>query len=780
MTGNRAFYIYVLLFALGTAGAQLTPVFIPAWVTMLGAAALAPGLLVPALRPVMVCLAGIAWTLLRADLILAAQWPADLEGKDVTITGTVHGPPRDGERYLKFDLDVERARRNGRGAGFRGRVRLRWYDPPPSARTRLETGSTWRLTVRVKQPHGHYNPGGFDYEAYLFREHIRATGYVRDGGANTLLAAPDGAALGTARQWLRERLEVAMGDADHPGLLEALALGDRSRISDTEWATLRATGTNHLIAISGLHIGFAAGIGALLGLWIGRLGALLFPAAAAPRLAALGGLAAAGAYAALSGFHVPAQRAFVMAAVFLLGMFFRRHPWNGRGLFVALAAVLILDPFSTLDPGFWLSFCAVALILCWLAGRGERGTGGRVLEAVKLQCMLSLALLPLVAVFFGSVSTVSAPANLLAVPVVMFGVVPSCLLATASAALGWPAAAAASLTAGERVLDLLWPVLSWLGHLSFSTLEVHPDTWQAACLLAGAFWIVLAGPGKRAWGLAAVLVLLAPGPDAPRDGEFRLVVLDVGQGLSAVVQTRHRTLVYDTGPKYPGGFSLASAVVIPYLRARSVDDIDTLIVSHGDNDHRGGFEDLRARFPAARILSSVAGELPGARYCVRGQHWQWDGVEFEILHPRSSHPPRHNNSSCVLRVAGRYGSALLTADIEAPAEESLLTEQGTALRSDVLLVPHQGSATSSTPSFIDAVDPRWAVVSAGYLNRYGHPRPKVMARYRARGIRTINTAFAGAIIMRFTRTGLSVRGWREMRPRYWLQRSGPGHIHGTI
>lgn len=758
------------LFVLGTAGAQLTPVLVPAWLSALAGIALAPCFLTAALRPPAFLVVGALWTLLRADLLLSSEWPAPLESRDVEVVGAVADLPERGERYLKFDLIVDRASFEGEAVDFSGRVRLRWYDAPAAAAGRLKAGSRWRLRVRLKRPHGYYNPGGFDYEAYLYREGVRATGYVRSAADNTRLDRPGRRSLQAVRQVLRDRLEASLDGARFPGMLKALALGDRSAISEAQWQTLRRTGTSHLIAISGLHVGFAAAIGALLGLWAGRLATLINPAVAAPRVAALGGLCLALLYAAVSGFEVPAQRAFVMAAVFLLGVLCRRHVWNLRGLCLALAVVLLLNPAAVHDPGFWLSFSAVAVILAWLANREPAARRRRVVEAAALQCLLSLALVPLVAAFFGVASVVSAPANLLAVPVVMFGIVPPSLASVVLLAAGLEAPARLCLDWADGVLALLWAVLSRLGDLDHASVLLQLEVWQSLVLLGGLLWALSAGSRARVWGIAALAVLLAPGPPGPAPGAFRVTVLDVGQGLSVVVETAHRTLVYDTGPRYPGGFSLADRVVAPYLRWRSTAGIDTLIVSHGDNDHRGGYEALRAAFPVGRVLSSVAGELAGAEYCRSGQRWTWDGVTFEILHPRRENPPHHNNASCVLRIESPHGSALLTGDIESEAEAAVLRASGAALRSDILLVPHQGSRTSSTRGFLDRVAPRWAVVSAGYRNRYGHPHPEVVDRYRARDIPLFNTARSGAVIAAVTREGIEVRGWRELRPRYWQSR----------
>ncbi|MGA8260643.1 MAG: DNA internalization-related competence protein ComEC/Rec2 [Arenicellales bacterium] len=777
MTGNRAFYIYTVLFALGTACAQLSPVSVPAWLTISGGLVLVPCALVRPLRPAVVCLAGVAWALFRADLVLAVQWPRALEGRDVTIVGKIAGLPQRGRHYLKFDLDVEHAERGGRVVSFDGRIRLRWYSPPWYAVAQVKAGTRWRLVVRLKRPHGYYNPGGFDYEGYLFRRGIRATGYVRRSGVDSRLS-PAGLSLGSLRQALKDRLDLGLTGLRHAGLLRALAIGDRSTISEAEWHTLRATGTSHLISISGLHIGFAAGIGVFLGVWLGRFAGLFARGVAAPRIGALGGLCFATAYAALSGFNVPAQRALVMALVFLFGVLCRRHSWNMRGLCLALIAVLVINPASVHDAGFWLSFCAVAFILAWIARANRRQQAARIpdvrsaepltwrdraAETVKLQWMLSLALLPLVALFFGRVSTVSAPANMLAVPVVMFCIVPPCLLGTVAVTFGWEGVASLCLRIADRVADLLWAALTWLGQLHYSSLPLHLELWQAFVLMAGAAWIVLVRPRRRAWGAVCLVALLAPAPAGPARGEVRLAVLDVGEGLAVVVRTRHHTLLYGTGPSYPGGFSLSRAVVIPYLRSRSVRTIDTLIVP--DGRRRNGMDDLRTAFRLRRVLAGHIRRLPGVLSC-GGRHWRWDGVTFRIL----DLSPGSGDGGCVLKVTGRYGSLLLTGDIQAAEERALQRRWSGALHSDVLLVPHHGGTGASTLPFITRVAPSWAIVSAGYLNRYGHPRPEVMSRYRTHGIRTITTGFAGAVIVDLSRDGIRVQGWRARRPRYWLTR----------
>ncbi|MDX9767228.1 MAG: DNA internalization-related competence protein ComEC/Rec2, partial [Ectothiorhodospiraceae bacterium] len=522
----------------------------------------------------------------------------------------------------------------------------------------------------------------------------------------------------------------------------------------------------HLMAISGLHVGLVAGLAGLLALRLWRLSARLCLWLAAPRAAALAGLAAGFVYALLAGFAIPTQRALVMLTVVAAALAWGRIGTPSRTLALALLAVLLLDPLSVLSPGFWLSFAAVAVILYALTGR----RAGHPLAWLRIQVVIAIGLLPLTVWFFQFGAVVSPLANLIAVPWVGFVVVPSTLLGAALAP--WmPAVAGLPLWLADAALDLLWPVLEWLAALPGGQWlpPAPPFVWLLLALAGGALLLAPRGWPARWLGAVLLLPMLTWQPPAPAEGDFRFTLLEVGQGLAAVIETRRHLLVYDTGPRFSDRFDAGEAAIHPYLVHRGRRRVDRLILSHGDDDHAGGAASLLARVPVGEVLGDTGDrdDLPSPRPCKAGEAWRWDGVDFELLHP-----PRgwrgDNEASCVLRVAAAGGSLLLTGDIERLAEAAMLRERREALAAEVMLIPHHGALTSSTPAFIDAVRPRLAVVSSGYGNRFGHPRPEILALYRERDIPVLDTAREGAITLRFEVDGLAIEpGYRHAVRRYW-------------
>lgn len=704
---------------------------------------------------------GFAWAYLYAAFRLADTLPAELEGLDLQVEGVVVGLPEADERRLRFLFAPSRLVLNEQDHAFRGRLRLDWYDEPPP----LSPGERWHLTVRLKRPHGMANPGTFDYEAWLFQQGIHATGQVRGAGRNHRLAQPSWwhTPVDRTRAAIQKQVAALAGEAPFTGVLLALAIGDRSGVTVAQWNVFTATGTNHLMAISGLHVGLVALLaGALVRIaWRGRL-ALRLPA---QKAAAGAALAVAALYALLAGFSVPTQRALVMIAVVALALMAGRPVRPAAGLAVALMGVLLLDPLSVLSPGFWLSFGAVAVIFYAMTGR--LGADGLWWRWGRVQVVVALALTPLLVLFFGNTS-VSAPlANLAAVPWVSFLVVPVAI-AAAFAALLFPALAAILLQAGNALMAWLWPFLELLASLAPAPRFASPPVWAVLAGALGVAWLLAprgwpARPVGALW-LLPMLLWVAP---RPSPGEVWLTLLDVGQGLATVVETARHTLVYDTGPRFGTGFDTGEAVVDPFLRARGIRRIDTLVVSHGDLDHIGGARSLTNAWPVTRLLTGVPDKLDwtASEACQRGQSWEWDGVNFEVLHP-----PRAvggNDGSCVLRIAAPGGAFLLTGDIEARTEAELVAA-GAPLRARVLVVPHHGSKTSSTDAFIDAVAPELALFPVGYRNRYRLPHPAVVERYRARGIPLMDSARDGAVTVRLAVDGtLQTEAWREQGRRYF-------------
>ena len=544
-------------------------------------------------------------------------------------------------------------------------------------------------------------------------------------------------------------------------LLRALGVGDRSAMSTAQWRVLQKTGTSHLLAISGLHVGMVAG----LVFFITRQGWSLlgdpqrWPA---PRVAAACSIIAALAYALLAGFQVPAQRALVMVSLWMLAVMWtgRPDPWRVWGL--ALLAVLLMDPFSVAAPGFWLSFAAVALI-CQLT-LGRHGRTGKLRRLLSVQFGLLVGLAPLQWLLFQQLS-ISAPfANLIAIPWIGLLVVPVML----AGILLLPFAP----TVGDWLLGLSAHSLSILWWLLEQLAGLPVNLWQSPAVSAG--WMLLFALGivivllPGAFRLAPVgVMLLLPvfwlQPERPVWGDVWFTLLDVGQGLAAVAETSNHVLVYDSGPAFRSGFNTGDAVLVPYLVNQGYRHIDRLTISHADNDHIGGARSLFERMDVFSIYSGEPGEFDWAqsKQCMAGQRWVWDQVQFEYLAPFTA--GEGNNSSCVLRIETAAGRVLLlTGDIERSIEQQLVEQHARRLAADVLVAPHHGSRTSSTDGFVNAVHPEYVLFPVGYRNRFGFPKPDVVARYQRIGARTLDTASNGAVNIRLEAgRGIEATGYRQ-------------------
>lgn len=726
--------------------------------------------------PLLFLLAGVVWASVRAGAILDESLPAALEGVDLRVEGRIADLPAPAERGLRFRFDIERAFQDGRPVALPRRVQLGFYGEPPV----LRVGERWGFVVRLRRPHSVQNPGSFDFEAYLLQQRVRATGTVRHQQPYRLLASLPaslaecvcaGYRLNRFRQQLSARLHAFIPDHPFAGMVTAFANGDDDAIADGQWQVLNRTGTSHLIAISGMNIGLVAGLMYFLlrGLWALPARTVLW--LPAPRVAAFGALLAAAGYAALAGFSIPTQRALVMLAVALGGLLLGRRTAPSVLLALALFAVLVVDPLAVLAPGFWLSFLAVAVIL--VAVNGSRGLGWRerVWAWGKLQWAVALGLLPLLLLFFQQASLSGPLANLVAIPVIELVVIPATLLGVAAGFVLPDGVTAVVLRVAGEALAMLWPLLETLAGLPGTQWTQHaPALWTVAVAAVGILLLLAPRGFPARWlGVVWLLPMFMVRPPAPAAGEVWLTLLDVGQGLSAVVRTATHTLVYDSGARFNARSDAGQRVLVPYLRQAGIARVDTLIISHGDNDHIGGSAALLAALPVDRRLSSVPERVPGAAACAAGQAWEWDGVQFVMLHPSPDRRLTGNNLSCVLRVVSRHGRMLLPGDIAARAERVLLRDQEAQLPADILVAPHHGSKSSSTESFLDAVRPGLALFPVGYRNRYGHPHPDVMQRYRERGIALAASPDAGAISVRLDAAGMHVSRYRTDQRRYWYR-----------
>lgn len=692
-------------------------------------------------------LLAFAWTAWRADLAMQARLPHALEKQDIVVSGTVTGLPQVRDGATQFEFDIAQSRFDGRRVPVHGRARLSWYAPRHGVQPEIPACSRWRLRVRMKRPHGMVNPGGMDFERAALQQGIVATGYVRNDAANAMLA--QGACVDGARSRIAQAIAAALpGDPHAARLLRALSVGDERALDEHDWQVVRATGISHLIAISGFHVGLAAVFGALLVRFAWWLVPALGLRLARPLAEAAIAFPAALAYGALAGFGLPTTRTLVMIAVVAGWRLLRRGGGFGEGFGLALVAILLVDPLSVLSAGFWLSFAGVALLAWTLAH--DRGWRGHLKEIGLAPLLMTVALLPLTVWFFGQASLVGPLANLVAVPVVSFVIVPIDLAACALL-FAWPWAGVHLLHLCAYLVDGLWWLLvhlaAWPAAMQYLPTPT-PLAFALACV--GALWLLAPrGVPARALGAVLLLPLCWPRATLPAQGAFRATVIDVGQGLSVLVRTRHHALLYDTGARYPSGFDLGETAVVPTLHALGVTHLDRLVISHGDNDHAGGAVSVLAAYPRTQAEGGEPARGPIAMVqCTADEHWQWDGVDFRMLNPSAPVTVHGNDAGCVLLVGNAAGRLLLPADTSSKIEPTLAAAvpAGPPL---VLVVPHHGSKTSSSEAYLQHLQPRLAIASAGYLNPYHHPAASVAARYAQLGIPLLDTPDTGAVGLDF-------------------------------
>ncbi|WP_344932571.1 DNA internalization-related competence protein ComEC/Rec2 [Zhongshania borealis] len=678
--------------------------------------------------------------------------PLALEGKDISLKFRVLTPPEQrGEYrpYYRFDADTD--------LKSLGRVRLNWYEEKPPV-----LGHVYQAQLRLKRPYGYRSPGAFDYGRWLFVSGYSATGYVRRSENLTKGEASNVFSAQISRYRLIAAPRAHLDRYPNGAIMKALLFADRSDISSAQWQLFQQTGTSHLMAISGMHIGMIL----LWGWGFGRVAVFFFPRALLLR--PLTAMLFCVIYAAMAGFTVPTQRALVMAAIGLLAYGLRRHISVWQAYFLAMLVVLIVDPLAPHQIGFNLSFAAVGVLLWAFQGRRQRGGGG----LLHSQWVVVIGLLPVLGMWGLGFSLASFPANLLAIPLVGLLILPSLFGGLLLLPI-WPGMANSLFAVADSLLTCLQAALGIAGQWH-AIIQFHPSVLAASLALV-AVVILLLPRGIPAKWLAFVPLLAmfyCPVP-RPAKGDLWATVLDVGQGVAVLIQTRNTSLLYDVGPDFSSGFNSADAVVLPALATYGIDRLDTLVLSHGDRDHAGAAPALIAKITPTQLfvgepISRLS--LIGKR-CHQADSWTWDGIPFEFLStslPNSS----GNNASCVLKVGEGAASILLTGDIEAEVERHLLESQASKLNSTVLLAPHHGSKTSSTREFIAAVSPSEVVFPAARLNSYGHPASSVLQRYERQGSRCWHTGLHGTIQYRFRRGELSEINYARARRYYWEEPAG--------
>jgi competence protein ComEC len=719
-----------------------------------------------------------------AALRLADELAWHDEGRDVRVTGVIASLPAQLERGVRFEFAVEGV--DTPGIHVPPRVALSWY----GREVRVVPAERWTFTVRLRRPHGSFNPGLFDLEVWMLERGLRATGYVRGDPVRTAEQVNDiGPLIDRVRYRLREALQQRLKEQRYGGVLVALVLGDQRAIGADDWALFNQSGIAHLVSISGLHITMIAGLAAWLASALWRRSRRALALAPAQTVAAVAAVLCALAYCLLAGWGVPAQRTFLMLAVVALALLARRTTRTATTLTLAAAAVCALDPWAVIAPGFWLSFGAVAAIL-WVmsgrtAGRTAASTGWRhkVLDAARAQLAVTVALVPLTMALFAQISLVSPLANAVAIPVVSLLVTPLALLAAAFVMLPEPLAAVAVplLAFAHSLFAALAEALRALVQLPAAALPwPAPPAWALVSALLGVAWLLAPRGWPARWvGVLWLLPVAAWPPPRPLANELWVTAFDVGQGTAVLVETSGAALLYDTGPRYTPQSDAGQRIIAPVLRRRGIGRLELMVVSHLDSDHSGGAASVMKEIRVGRLLSSVeAGSvvIAGAartERCEAGQYGDLGPARWRMLHPAAADYGQRrstNAMSCVMQIEMNDQRILLTGDLPAEQEHELLARDSD-LRAVLITAPHHGSRHSSSEQFLAATRPQWVVYTAGYRNRFGHPHPDVVQRYDRAGAQAARTDEDGAVTWRFAGSGeVSVHRARLVQARYWHNR----------
>ncbi len=674
------------------------------------------------------------WTLSQFHLRLAGRLDPSLANQVVTVKGVISSIPSQGPDSTRFRFRPDPVYRSG---GLPAVLLVTWYRDSPVIRA----GGYWQLELRLKPPWGGVNFQGSDKERWLFAQGIGGLGTVRSGEA---LVPPPGYrfAVNTIRERVLQDIAEQVSDERQRGVIQALATADRSGLMQPDSALLAATGTSHLLAISGLHVGLAAAGG----MWLSRLLLLFLPVSRMGGVTLMvaigGGLAGAFAYAALAGFGLPTLRSVLMLLTALSAVLLCRsiHPlW---AWVFSLAVILLIDPFAPLGAGLWFSYLAVGSLLWVFQPRTGPLNWWRTM--LMAQAGVILVLTPVSAAWFGSFSPTGFAANLLAIPWVSILVVPAVL------------AGLAVLPLSSSLAGLLWTAAGYATSALFYALDLFarlqgqvmalppPSLLQAVLGLAGAFLCLLPRGLPLRWlGLFLIVPLFLPPGQRLREGELSLEVLDAGQGTAALVNSGDYSLLYDSGPGDGRQQNLVGSVIAPALSAVNTSAPTEVIISHADLDHAGGIQSLLTRYPGADYRANLHGRIDDLAPCTSPFMRTRPGIILQTLHPSPWLPYLGNDSSCVVSLTAAGGSVLLSGDISKVIENRLISAGLGSHK--LLLVPHHGSLTSSSQAFIDTLHPQVAIATASLGNRFDFPKTEIRERYEAAGIQFWSTGDCGAL-----------------------------------
>jgi len=713
----------------------------------------------------------------------------------INVTGTVASIPEASLKRVQFEYLIDSIEQT---TCKPMRVLVSQYHYGKSNKLSVTIGERWQLTLRLKKARGFWNWGSFDYEAFLLQKGIQWTGVIVEKKPSkhpetrqniqtaqqidsyftyqTILYAIEHF-IYQCRKHISENLSKNIQRTTTFGLLNAIVTGFRESITEEQWQIMRVTGTNHLFSISGLHVSFIGGIlyGVvnLTGRYIARLPLYIPVQQVAYFTAWLGAVA----YSVFSGFALPVKRASIMTTVFTFTLLKRRVLPVWRGWCIALMLILLFEPFVVLSESFWLSFGTIAIIFYSLGKRLYLPAHLSMMQRCWIQWghihwIIGIGLLPLTILFFQQVAIWGFFANLVAIPWMGFVILPNALLGALIYLIS-PSLGNFLLGVAEQAMHALWLYLSYIAQLPLAHHTiVITHLWIFCSTILGIFlYLSPKGlPGRYYLTTLFLLPLLLCKPAQPASGEFWLTLLDVGQGLAAVVRTQNRLLIYDTGPRLGPEFDTGKVVLLPYLRHLNLRTVDKLIISHGDNDHSGGAQSILQNLSVKAILASQPEQLkhPLAQFGYAGQSWEWDNVKFRILHPPLQSTFKGNDNSCVLHITNGVHSVLLPGDIHRKAETDLLKTHPN-IRSTVLIAPHHGSKTSSSIPFINAVKPRYVLFPVGYRNRFRFPHTIVLNRYAQYGSQLYSTAKQGAIMMKLGTTveQIKIECFASSNARFW-------------
>ncbi len=615
----------------------------------------------------------------------------------------------------------------------------------PETKTRLRHGDQLHILAKLKIPHGLGNPSGFNAERWLLGQGISATGSIT---RSEFIMRPD---IAWRERWLNDSRQLMQGFRQ-PELLMALIYGEQQEVDKADWQTLRDTGLIHLIAISGMHIGLIAWIGMAFSRLLFQRWSERFPA-----VHWLTGLVFAFIYSALADFSAPVVRSLCMLGIWVILRLWQREWSSIRIWLLAFAIMLIANPWSLFSAGFWLSFIAVGVL-------GVAGFLWRKPSLWQIQWLMTLLLIPVQLYLFNGLSLSSVLINLPAGPWFTFSIVPVALVSGLVVPL-FPSLARFGFWLCDLQLDWLMSALEWIqswgsGWFSLSFHYQQCLLWAVVAVCIWRFSPSVMKPRSGLFLLTGCGLLFSGCQSEP---EWRVDMLDVGQGLSVLITQDDRALLFDTGDAYPGGYNMADAAIFPMLQYRGVRSLDYLFVSHKDKDHSANWQQITEKYPPSQLISSVA-LTANTLICQRGQHWLWGQLTLTVLSPVESSGEGNNKDSCMLRVSDGQHSVLLTGDAEHTAEAALMQLPESLLHSQILSSPHHGSKNSSSPAFIAAVAPEYVVHSAGFQNRWHHPNPETLARY-AKAQQWI-TASAGLVSFEFNQNSMVITPFRSSQPWY--------------